>query len=105
VVRYVGDITYLPVGEGRFLYLATVLNLGSRRLAGWSIADHMRTELVSDALRAAAATRGSLHGAIFHVDHGAQYTSAITPPTSRFSPSSVRSAALCAPVTWPWTCP
>ncbi|WP_376775816.1 IS3 family transposase [Nonomuraea jabiensis] len=74
--RYVGDITYLPVGEGRFLYLATVLDLGSRRLAGWSIADHMRTELVSDALRAAAATRGSLHGAIFHADHGAQYTSA-----------------------------
>ncbi|MFC3549207.1 IS3 family transposase [Nonomuraea ferruginea] len=74
--RYVGDITYLPVGEGRFLYLATVLDLGSRRLAGWSIADHMRTGLVSDALRAAAATRGSLDGAIFHADHGAQYTSA-----------------------------
>ncbi|MFG2078705.1 IS3 family transposase [Nonomuraea maritima] len=73
--RYVGDITYLPVGEGRFLYLATVLDLGSRRLAGWSIADHMRTELVVDALRAAAATRGSLHGAIFHADHGSQYTS------------------------------
>lgn len=74
--RYVGDITYLPVGEGRFLYLATVLDLASRRLVGWSIADHMRTELVSDALRAAAATRGSLDGAIFHSDHGAQYTSA-----------------------------
>ncbi|MFC5833137.1 IS3 family transposase [Nonomuraea insulae] len=74
--RYVGDITYLPVGEGRFLYLATVLDLGSRRLAGWSIADHMRTELVTDALRAAATTRGSLDGAIFHSDHGAQYTSA-----------------------------
>ncbi|MEV4841597.1 IS3 family transposase [Nonomuraea sp. NPDC049486] len=74
--RYVGDITYLPVGDGRFLYLATVLDLGSRRLAGWSIADHMRTELATDALRAAAATRGSLDGAIFHADHGAQYTSA-----------------------------
>ncbi|MER7130106.1 IS3 family transposase, partial [Streptosporangium saharense] len=74
-IRYVGDITYLPVGEGRFLYLATVLDLGSRRLVGWSIADHMRTELVSDALRAAAAARGSLGGAIFHADHGAQYTS------------------------------
>lgn len=58
------------------MYLATVLDLGSRRLAGWSIADHMRTELVSDALRAAAVTRGSLRGAIFHADHGAQYTSA-----------------------------
>ncbi|MGP3935307.1 IS3 family transposase [Nonomuraea sp. KM88] len=74
--RYAGDITYLPVGEGRFMYLATVLDLGSRRLAGWSIADHMRTELVTDALRAAAATRDSLAGAIFHSDHGAQYTSA-----------------------------
>ncbi|MFG6202709.1 IS3 family transposase [Nonomuraea sp. JJY05] len=74
--RYVGDITYLPIGDGRFLYLATVLDLASRRLAGWSIADHMRTELVTDALRAAAATRGGLHGAIFHADHGAQYTSA-----------------------------
>ncbi|MFF4985618.1 IS3 family transposase [Streptosporangium saharense] len=74
--RYVGDITYLPVGEGRFLCLAAVLDLGSRRLVGWSIADHMRAELVSDALRAAGATRGSLHGAIFHADHGAQYTSA-----------------------------
>jgi transposase InsO family protein len=72
---YVGDITYLPVGDGEFLYLATVVDCFSRRLAGWSIADHMRTELVADALKAAAATRGSLAGAIFHTDHGAQYTS------------------------------
>ncbi|MCW2919376.1 MAG: transposase TnpB [Actinomycetia bacterium] len=75
--RYVGDITYLPVGDGRFLYLATVIDLFSRRLAGWSIADHMRTELVIDALETAARTRGGrLDGAIFHSDHGAQYTSA-----------------------------
>jgi transposase InsO family protein len=73
--RYVGDITYLPVAEGRFLYLATVIDLHSRRLAGWSIADHMRTELVADALRAAVKTRGGLDGAVFHSDHGAQYTS------------------------------
>jgi len=73
---YVGDITYLPVGEGRFLYLATVLDLYSRRLAGWSIADHMRTELVTDALQAAARTRGGrLDGAVFHSDNGAQYAS------------------------------
>lgn len=57
--KYVGDITYLPVGGGQFLYLATVLDLSSKRLAGWSIADHMRTELVTDALRAAAAARGA----------------------------------------------
>jgi transposase InsO family protein len=72
--RYVGDITYLPVGERGFLYLATVIDLHSRRLAGWAIADHMRTDLVIDALTAAARTRGSLDGAIFHSDHGAQYT-------------------------------
>ena len=47
----------------------------SRRLVGWSIADHMRTELVEDALKAAAATRGSLAGAVFHSDHGSVYTS------------------------------
>ena len=74
--RYVGDITYLPIADGTFLYLATVLDLGSRRLVGWSIADHMRTELVVDALQAAAATRGgTLAGAIFHSDNGAQYCS------------------------------
>ena len=73
--RYVGDITYLPVGERGFLYLATVIDLHSRRLAGWAIADHMRTDLVIDALNAAGRTRGSLDGAIFHSDHGAQYTS------------------------------
>ena len=71
---YVGDITYLPCGGGRNLYLATVIDCFSRRLVGWSIADHMRTELVSDALTAAAAERGSLTGAIFHSDHGGQYT-------------------------------
>ncbi|MHC5906289.1 IS3 family transposase [Streptomyces sp. S6] len=73
--KYVGDITYLPVGDGEFLYLATVIDCFSRRLVGWSVADHMRTSLVTDALRAAAATRGSLAKAVFHSDHGAQYTS------------------------------
>ncbi|WP_371271154.1 IS3 family transposase [Streptomyces sp. yr375] len=73
--KYVGDITYLPVGDGEFLYLATVIDCFSRRLVGWSIADHMRTSLVTDALRAAARVRGSLVGAVFHSDHGAQYTS------------------------------
>jgi transposase InsO family protein len=72
---YVGDITYLPCGGGQNLYLATVIDCFSRRLVGWSIADHMRTELVSDALTAAVRERGSLTGATFHGDHGAQYTS------------------------------
>jgi transposase InsO family protein len=74
--KYVGDITYLPVGDGQFLYLATVLDLHSKRLVGWSIADHMRTELVTDALKAAAGARGgNLRGAVFHSDNGAQYAS------------------------------
>jgi transposase InsO family protein len=73
--RYVGDITYVPVGERGFLYLATVIDLHSRRLAGWAVAGHMRTDLIIDALHAAQRTRDSLAGAIFHSDHGAQYTS------------------------------
>ncbi|WP_425338000.1 IS3 family transposase [Streptomyces violaceorubidus] len=73
--KYVGDITYLPLESGRFLYLATVIDLASRRLTGWAIADHMRTDLVIDALAAAEHTRGSLAGAVLHTDHGAQYTS------------------------------
>ncbi|WP_200264077.1 IS3 family transposase [Streptomyces sp. HSG2] len=73
--RYAGDITYLPLDGGKFLYLATVIDLASRRLAGWALADHMRTELVTDALDAAIRTRGSLAGAVMHSDHGAQYTS------------------------------
>jgi transposase InsO family protein len=74
--KYAGDITYPPLGSGKFLYLATVIDLASRRLAGWAIADHMRAGLVVDALAAAERCRGSLAGAIFHSDHGAQYGSA-----------------------------
>jgi transposase InsO family protein len=73
--KYVGDITYLPLAGGKFLYLATVIDLASRRLAGWAIADHMRAELVTEALAAAERCRGSLAGAVMHTDHGAQYTS------------------------------
>lgn len=74
-VKYVGDITYLPLATGANLYLATVIDCCSRRVTGWAIADHMRTELVADALRAAAALRGTLAGSVFHSDHGSQYTS------------------------------
>ncbi|MGW2573104.1 IS3 family transposase [Streptomyces sp. NPDC001537] len=73
--KYMGDITYLPLQNGEFLYLATVLDCFSRRVVGWSIADHMRTDLVADALRMAARTRGGLDGSLFHSDHGAQYGS------------------------------
>ena len=73
--RYVGDTTYLPLASGKNLYLATVIDCYSRRLVGWALADHMRTDLISTALTDALATRGSLAGAVFHADHGAQYTS------------------------------
>ncbi|ROR46444.1 transposase InsO family protein [Kitasatospora cineracea] len=73
--KYMGDITYLPLAGGEFLYLATVLDCFSRKVVGWSIADHMRTTLVADALQMTAATRGGLDRAVFHSDHGAQYGS------------------------------
>ncbi|RSM46836.1 hypothetical protein DMB66_48840 [Actinoplanes sp. ATCC 53533] len=57
-------MTYLPIGERGFLCLATVIALHSRRLAGWAIADHMRTDLVIDAPTAVHRIRGSLDGAI-----------------------------------------
>jgi putative transposase len=72
--RYCGDITYIPTGEG-WLYLASVIDLGSRRLAGWAMADNMRTGLVSSALRRALELRGCLAGALFHADRGSQYLS------------------------------
>jgi putative transposase len=73
--RLVGDITYLRTGEG-WLYLATVIDLATRMVTGWQLADHMRTSLVTDALDMAI-THGQVQpGAIFHSDKGAQYTSA-----------------------------
>ncbi len=74
-VAWVGDITYIATGEG-WLYLASVLDLGSRRWLGYSMASHMRTELVADALDMAVATRGGqVNGTIFHGDRGSQYMS------------------------------
>ncbi len=71
---YVGDITYIWTWEG-WLYLATVIDLSSRRVVGWAMADHMRTELVADALRMAIGARRPAPGLIFHSDRGGQYTS------------------------------
>ena len=72
---YVGDITYLPIADGSNMYLATVIDCYSRQLTGFAIADHMRTELVEEALTMARKVRGSLDGAIFYSDHGSVYTS------------------------------
>ncbi|NEC06316.1 DDE-type integrase/transposase/recombinase [Streptomyces sp. SID7909] len=73
-----GGITYLPLEGGKFCYPATVIDLASRRLAGWAIAEHMRVDLVTDALAAAVRTRGSLAGSIMHTDQLVQYISRIT---------------------------
>jgi putative transposase len=71
---YVGDITYVWTWEG-WAYLATVIDLASRRVVGWALADHMRAELVSDALRMAIGARRPAPGLVFHSDRGTQYTS------------------------------
>lgn len=72
---WAGDITFIPTSNG-WLYLAIVIDLCSRRVVGWSLADHMRSDLVLDALRQALQTR-SAKGAIFHSDRGSQYGSTL----------------------------
>jgi putative transposase len=72
---WVGDITYIRTWTG-WAYLATVIDCHSRKVIGWSLADHMRTELVTDALAMAISNRKSPAGVIFHSDRGSQYTSA-----------------------------
>src|SRR5215207_2804661 len=67
---WVQDVTQHPTGEG-WVYLAVVIDAWSRRVVGWSIADHLRTELVVDALEMACLRRRPTHGAIAHSDHGA----------------------------------
>jgi putative transposase len=71
---WVADITYLRTWEG-WLYLAAVQDLYSRRIVGWSMADHMRTELVTDALAMALARRRPGPGLIYHSDQGSQFVS------------------------------
>lgn len=74
--KWYGDITYLRVGTS-FWFLATVIDAATREVVGWSFADHMRAELVTDALDMAVRRRGKrrCRRVIFHSDHGSQYTS------------------------------
>jgi transposase InsO family protein len=72
--KWVTDITYIPTDEG-WLYLAGVLDLCSRKVVGWSMADHLRTELVSEALSMAMTHRRPLPGVLHHSDRGVQYAS------------------------------
>jgi len=71
---WVGDITYIPTKEG-WLYLATVIDLYSRQIIGWSMADNMKVKLVNDALTMALFQRKPKRGLIWHSDRGSQYAS------------------------------
>jgi putative transposase len=73
--RWCGDITYINTWQG-WLYLATVIDLASRRVVGWAVADNLKTDLVDAALTDALARRRPEAGLIFHSDRGTQYVSA-----------------------------
>jgi putative transposase len=73
--KWACDITYVPTREG-FLYLAAVMDLCSRRIVGWSMADHLRTELCNDALEMALRSRRPGNDLLHHSDRGVQYASA-----------------------------
>lgn len=71
---WVADITYVATAEG-YLYLAFILDVHSRRIVGWAMEEHLRTELVVDALRMAVWRRKPAPGLVHHSDQGVQYTS------------------------------
>lgn len=73
-LKWTADITYVPTEEG-WLYLAVVLDVFSRRIVGWAMAEHMRAELVCDALAMAVSVRRPGPGLVHHSDKGSQYTS------------------------------
>jgi transposase InsO family protein len=73
--KWAGDITYIWTGCG-WMYLAVVIDLFSRRVVGWAMADNMRAGLAGDALKMAVGRRCPHPGLIFHSDRGSQYTSA-----------------------------
>ncbi len=70
---WLADITYLPTREG-FLYLAFILDACSRKIVGWAMTNHLRAELVTNALEMAIWRRDPAFGLIHHSDHGSQYT-------------------------------
>ncbi len=93
-----GDITYIPTAEG-WLYLATVQDLFSRRIVGWSLGESLEAELVCDAFERAVQTRGSAGlagiGKLFHSDRGSQYASELFSKVLKkhgFEPSMSRKA-------------
>jgi putative transposase len=99
---WAADITYIRTWEG-WLYLASVMDCYSRRIVGWAIADHLRAELVVDALEMAVARRRPAAGLVHHSDQGGQYTSLISPAAAARSGSRSRWAhAATASITPSW---
>lgn len=74
--KWVSDITYIDTAEG-WLYLAAVMDLFSRRVVGWAMADHTRTSLVQEAFEMALLCREPTQGLLHHSDQGSQYTSEV----------------------------
>jgi len=71
---WAGDITYIPTSTG-WLYLAVIIDLYSRKIIGWALADHLRSQLVVDAFTQAIGSRSNYQKLIFHSDRGSQYGS------------------------------
>ena len=71
---WLADITYIPTGEG-WLYLAAIMDLFSRKIVGWAMRDHLRTELASTALAMAIKRQRPAQGLVHHSDRGVQYAS------------------------------
>lgn len=71
---WAGDITFIPTSAG-WLYLAVIIDLCSRKIVGWALADHLRSQLVIDALQQALGSRSTAQKPIFHSDRGSQYGS------------------------------
>jgi transposase InsO family protein len=78
--KWVCDITYVRTVDQGWLYVAAVMDLCSRRIVGWSMAPHMRVELVGEALEMALAGRRPGPGLLHHSDRGVQYTCGRLPP-------------------------
>ena len=70
---WLGDITFVPLAGGRFAYLALLMDLYSRRIVGWELAEHMAEPLVLAALREAITARQPEPGLLHHTDRGGQY--------------------------------
>ncbi len=73
-LAWASDVTFIPTAHG-WIYLAVVINLCSRKIVGWALADHLRTDLVAASLRQALGSHDTAPGLIFHSDRGSQYGS------------------------------